>query len=485
MANMIHKLIEIKNLGRYKSFVTSSDCQWNGIFEKNTVVYADNGTGKTTFAQIFKSLKGDNELLLKRKSFGSSDSVSVKLLKNGNKGISYNGIWNVTLKDIEIFDTFFIESNVYIITLGNYDKKGTFFEIVIGDEPIAVMEEIISLRTNRKRLTVGRRNLKYKIRQTTDENLIKKFNKQIEQKLRESESIGKRLGVLELRLTTLAENFGEIYLNKINEFLRLFNPHIQLTKLNRKGTRFVYYLKIMDYDVRSDSESISLKHTLSEGDKSSLALSFFLARLSLKSDIDKTLIVFDDPISSFDNSRRHTTINLLNNISRKANQFILLSHDLNFVKDFSAKSEKCLNLKIKNNGTSSIIDVHNIKRETLSGIFKDLTVLDEYIKNGEKSEFDKREVVRCIRPILEGMFRIKFFNAFKENEWLGNMISAIRDSQKGDTLFHLKPIIDDLSDVNDYSKSYHHSSPNYLEVPINAEELRNYSLRVFELLKKI
>ena len=41
------------------------------------------------------------------------------------------------------------------------------------------------------------------------------------------------------------------------------------------------------------------------------------------------------------------------------------------------------------------------------------------------------------------------------------------------------------NDINDYSKTYHHSNPNYLEVPINTEELRSYCKRTIELLSKI
>ena len=110
-------------------------------------------------------------------------------------------------------------------------------------------------------------------------------------------------------------------LPKINDYLRFFSTNLQLTKLNKKGSKFVYYLKISNFDVRSESDSVSLKHTLSEGEKNSLALSFFLARLALKPNLDNYLIVFDDPISSLDYNRRNVTINLLSSYARKANQF--------------------------------------------------------------------------------------------------------------------------------------------------------------------
>lgn len=482
---MIKKIVNINNFGKYKEF-NSSTSNWNGIFEKVTAIYADNGTGKTTLTQLFKSLKGEDELINKRKTFGASTPIDILLINDENKQIKFtNSKWNKRVENIEIFDSFFIESNVYLITLGNYDKKGTFFEIVLGNDGILMHEKIVKLRTEGRILNQRRRNVKYKIKRTEDPTQIEILKSKIPETLNRSKEISQEINTIEKELVKVAEEFGKDYLEKINLYLRFFNPSIQLTKLNKKGSKFVYYLKIKDHDVRSDSESVSLKHTLSEGDKSSLALSFFLARLSLQEKIEDKIIVFDDPISSFDHSRRSVTINQLHNFSKKAKQFILLSHDINFIKDFSLKNPETLNLKISFKGDTSVIEKQNIELETLTGIFKDLTVLHNFLETGESTELDKREIVRCIRPSIEGIFRIKFFKKFLPNEWLGDMIKAIRDSVSGEILFHLKPYLEDLSDINDYSKSYHHSTPNYLETPINTEELRIYVTRTIDLIRKI
>lgn len=481
---MIKKIVTIKNFGKYKNYSKSPN--WNGLLEKVNAIYADNATGKTTLTQLFKSLKGDNELIRKRKSFGSSEPIDILLINDNNVQIKFSkSKWNLFMDNIEVFDSFFIESNVYLITLGNYDQKGNLFEIVVGTDGIELYESIAKLRSERKALSQKRRNYRNAIKKTDDPVRIESLEDKIVVSLKKSKEIAKEIIINEKQLVIVAENFGRNYLDKINEYLKYFNPNIQLTKLNKKGTKFVYYLKIKDYDIRSDSESISLKHTLSEGDKSSLALSFFLARLSLQDNIQDKLIIFDDPISSFDYSRRNVTLNFLHSFSKKANQFILLSHDINFVKDFSQKCQSVLNLKISFKGDTSVIEKHDIYTETLTGIFKDLTVLYNFIENGESSEFDKREVVRCIRPSIEGIFRIKFFKEFTPNNWLGDMIKLIQDSKDGDIFYHLKSLIDELIDVNDYSKSYHHSSPNYLEIPINNEELRNYTIRTLNLIRKI
>jgi wobble nucleotide-excising tRNase len=482
------KIVHIKNLGRYESFISSSG-KWNGNLDKINAVYADNSSGKTTLTQIFKSLKSDNNVVNRRKTFGSTEEIDILLIDDDNEQLKFKSEkWNKHIKDIEIFDSFFIESNVYLITLDNYNRQnrgGAFFEIIVGDEGIELTNQIIELRKERKRLSQNRRNYKSARKKSDNEEKKRQLQDRINLALSRSKEIVNEIKITDKKLAKVAEEFGKTYLDKINTYLRYFNPTIQLTKLNKVGTRLVYYLKIKNFDVRSDSESASLKHTLSEGDKSSLALSFFLARLSLLEDLEKKIIIFDDPISSFDHARRSVTINQLYNFSKKSKQFILLSHDINFVKDFTNKVGNCLNLKISNNGNSSVIVHHNIELETMTGIFKDLTVMHNFIENGISSEFDKREVIRCIRPAIEGLFRIKFYRNFKENEWLGDIIKAIRDSEKEGSFYHLTPILEELSDINGYSKSYHHSNPNYLEIPINDEELRNYVNRTLELIVKI
>lgn len=482
---MIHKLVHIKNVGKFYNYNSGSPL-WNGIFNKVTTIYAENGSGKTTFTQILKSLnEKDNELIIKRKSFGSTAPISIHFSLDDKTQIKFSSNkWNKQIKEIEVFDFLFVESNVYLITLGNYENPGTFFEIVIGDEAINLFNLIKEYRTERKRLNQRRRNLRLKMKNASDIEMYT-LEKRIKDTYERSTKINVEINRLEKELESVAEHFGKSYLQKINEYLRFFSTNLQLTKLNKKGSRFVYYLKISDYNVRSESDSVSLKHTLSEGEKNSLALSFFLARLALKPNLNDCLIVFDDPISSLDYNRRNVTINLLASFARKANQFILASHDLNFIKDFASRFSDTLNLKIINNGETSLFVEQDIKKETLTGIFKDLLVLDTFIKYGEAGIYGKRDVVRCIRPCIEGLFRIKYFKYIDETMWLGDMIEMIKKADESSVFYRQKENLEELCDINDYSKVYHHSTPNYLEIPINTEELRTYCCRTIDLLNKI
>jgi len=219
-----------------------------------------------------------------------------------------------------------------------------------------------------------------------------------------------------------------------------------------------------------------------------LALSFFLARIDLLKDIEKRIIVFDDPISSFDTRRRMTTVSILSKYAEKAQQFFLLSHDLYFIKDFNERNKKCLNLKIIWKDSSSVIIKHNVKAETLTGVFKDIHTLQKYQRDGAMDDIERREVIRCLRPVLEGVFRFKYFHFIKkDDEWLGDFFSKIRQCDDKSPLYRLKELYDDLylSDINDYCKQYHHSNPNNFETPIYDEELRQFVDRTLQVLMYI
>ena len=483
---IIQKVLGISNLGKIKNWKADGKV-WNGQLNKITAIYADNGSGKTTFTQIFKSLKSEElELFVKRRSFDSAQPISIKLICGANKLVEFkNERWTQCLENIEVFDTYFVEENIYIINLGNYETPGKLFGILVGNKAIETYNEIIVKRKERKRSANSRRSTKNIIKKCKDVNELNKYSARLEVLSQKIIKYDEELKELNVRLTAETENYGRGYLDKINEYLETISPELRLTKLNKRGHKFIYYLSIDNHEVRTDKESKSLSRTLSEGEKNSLAFAFFMASLELKGGIEEKLIVFDDPISSMDSKRRSATLAILSRFARMSDQFILLSHDIYYVKDFTDRNNNVLNLKIIDGGNSSLFVPQDIEFETLTGVFKDLHVLNDYLEKGEMSIYGARDVIRCIRPVLEGFFRIKFYKHVKRTEWLGDIIEHIRNASEGSVFYREKENLSVLCDINDYSKAYHHSNPNYLEVPIIASELKLYCKRTIGLLEKL
>jgi len=284
------------------------------------------------------------------------------------------------------------------------------------------------------------------------------------------------------------------YKNTINNYLQKFASYLEIREMksiykgggNEPFAEYGLYVSGNKIKFKDDFSNPSIKYSLSEGDKSALAISFFLAKLNTDENIENSIIIFDDPISSFDIHRKRATITQLLNLGQKANQLIILTHNLLFAKDFWEKVKiKSQTLQFTELRKSTQIIEYDLERETLNGLFKDYSVLNNYLSNGVVTDTEKREVARCIRPILEGYLRIKFHREFLENEWLGDFIEKIKQANQEHKLFRLKDYCPELSEIKDFGKKFHHTNPNSDSEPVYDGELKNYVERTFELISKI
>src|SRR4029077_18293358 len=79
-------------------------------------------------------------------------------------------------------------------------------------------------------------------------------------------------------------------------------------------------------------DKASFRNTLSSGDKSTLALAFFLAQLEHDRDKPSRIVVFDDPFNSQDAFRKDHTVEKIRKCGEGCVQVIVLSHDQSFLK---------------------------------------------------------------------------------------------------------------------------------------------------------
>jgi len=86
-----------------------------------------------------------------------------------------------------------------------------------------------------------------------------------------------------------------------------------------------------------DPSQYSLANTLSGGDRSALAIAFFLAIVELDPNIADTIVIFDDPYHNQDRSRQRCTIEKNHHITDIARQCFVLSHDLEFARAVEKK----------------------------------------------------------------------------------------------------------------------------------------------------
>src|SRR5262249_47717249 len=114
-----------------------------------------------------------------------------------------------------------------------------------------------------------------------------------------------------------------------------------------------YKLVINDapIDLRNATTALntpSFRNTLSSGDKSTLALAFFLAQLEHDDEKAGRIVVFDDPFNSQDTFRKDCAVQKIKRCGAACAQVIVLSHDQDFLKRIWDRLEpadrKCLKL---------------------------------------------------------------------------------------------------------------------------------------------
>lgn len=152
MKTMIDKLVFIHNYGKFRNF-NIVDSDWDGTFRKTNVIYAPNGSGKTSLALLFNSLNGDNDLLLKKKSFGSQSSPEIKFISNKKELKYINNKWNNYIPYIEVFDSFYIDENTYTITIEDDLNKPNLFELSITEDITSIKKAIIAANDEKLQLS--------------------------------------------------------------------------------------------------------------------------------------------------------------------------------------------------------------------------------------------------------------------------------------------------------------------------------------------
>jgi len=283
------------------------------------------------------------------------------------------------------------------------------------------------------------------------------------------------------------------YQQSINDYLDQFNTGFRITNTRHLYTGGTpssqYQIEINNTaldlgDTRTPPGTPCFKTALSSGDRSALALAFFLAVLKQDVDISKKIVVFDDPFTSLDRFRRTCTQQLIQRFSEKAKQVIVLSHDALFLKllydECASADANVKTLQLRKAGDTTVIGEWDIQIEAQSSYMKDFSTLLGFY-SGRIG--DARAVARTIRPFLEGMLRSHFPGQFRPNEWLGDFISKIRTADATSGLQHAKVDLEELEAINGYSKKYHHQQNVNADLePVNNDELYGYVKRTLRLV---
>ena len=292
------------------------------------------------------------------------------------------------------------------------------------------------------------------------------------------------------RLRTHATDAMGPYEQRINHYLDAFNAGFRITKTTLRypaGIAASTYQLVINNNVIELGDSTtpisypSFKNTLSSGDRTTLALAFFLAHLEKKLDLASTIVVFDDPFSSQDAFRRSQTLYEIVSLREECGQVIVLSHDPGFLSQVweKAAADERVALTLADHasqGTKIVpVDLVRACNRRYANDMEDLLAF----RNTRQGE--PQDVIRKIRIVLESHCWNIYPSLFKAKEdWLGDIVRKIREEGQEHPAYDL---YDELNQINDYTKEHHHGEDVTTPAPqpIDPQELIGFVTRTLRI----
>lgn len=276
----------------------------------------------------------------------------------------------------------------------------------------------------------------------------------------------------------------------INDVLKRSGAKFRITSIEQ-GKKLGSTEPYIEYGVKliggtDDAETRAgdaIGYILSDGEKNLLAFAFYWSLL-IHSDLSITTAIFDDPLSSVDESWRFNLIELLQEISRNGlHQLFVLTHFMDFARVITQQFPTVKQLTIITAGASSGhkiegCDIESIARELQ---YKRIDTLQEFIKDPRTS---KPEIIQGeIRILLESALKSKYYLKLKpyieSRGWLRNFI----DDASLQPILQANGSYAELSNLTTVSGYAHHENPPAYQ--FDEDQALTYAQLALDVLEKL
>lgn len=269
--------------------------------------------------------------------------------------------------------------------------------------------------------------------------------------LQKKQALMERLNALRTEINVTSLKLLDDYQVSINKLLKSFGVEFRINKVERKIDTarkdtlvFAIELKGMNFDPNGSRQiPYSLANTLSSGDKSTLAFALFIAKLQ-QAELKDTIVIFDDPISSFDFFRRQQTSRQISAISKKSKQVIVFTHSMEFTKLFGHVPVKSKYFKLFKAEPAGVVftPYDKLSDMCISKHHDEHEILSTYLSS--PSTVKRLEVMKAVRSYVETKLCIYIPElSTLRPPTLGNFIEYLRRKN------YEESYIDDLEQIND------------------------------------
>ncbi len=255
---------------------------------------------------------------------------------------------------------------------------------------------------------------------------------------------------------------------KVSEFLiRLGINHFTID-LNEESEVDNILVK---YKSQSQIKS-RLRNTLSEGEKTALAFSYFLSKVTIETkNPSETIIVIDDPISSLDDNRIYNTASLIYDTFHDYKQLFILSHNFFFLKYIHPLFRKEKSCYLISNG--NIDSLPKSLQNFQTPYYYMIESISSFIEANDKNYDEARKFLpNYIRRVLETFFSFKYAKLTRARN--GSQSPGLDDFIKDYIDFSSLPIMtvdsinnenikDKLQMINNVCDNFSHGNMQQLE----------------------
>jgi wobble nucleotide-excising tRNase len=153
---MIEKFISIKNVGKFADYSASGDT----TLRKLTLIYGENGGGKTTLTNVLRCLQADDPTLLaQRKTLGGTGTLDATILISGRPSKFQTSGWTTKFPDLAIYDATFVAENVHSGEDVGHEHRKNLHRLAIGEAGVKLAAEIEAIDAESRKLSGELRDL--------------------------------------------------------------------------------------------------------------------------------------------------------------------------------------------------------------------------------------------------------------------------------------------------------------------------------------
>jgi len=132
---MLERFQLLRNVGQFDSVNAGAQLP----LSKLSLLYAENGRGKTTLAAILRSLSNrDPTFISDRHRLSATSEPHIVIASNGTSFVFQNDAWSANLPDLAVFDDAFVAQNVCSGIDIQTEHRQNLHELILGSEGVSL-----------------------------------------------------------------------------------------------------------------------------------------------------------------------------------------------------------------------------------------------------------------------------------------------------------------------------------------------------------